>query len=169
MRILIVLLFLVVSLTSAGQTIIKNEVIDTGSNVIETSWETLNNTISTITYFRFRKVDSTIYMEIKALYYIGPFTVKENNKLIFLLSNGNYATLYNTEYRRSKIGDCDLAVGGKNKMGINLIYRIKNEDIEELMKYRILRFKIVTSIGFIEEARLEHKVFSNAIALVINN
>ncbi len=152
LSIIIITLIFIFQYTAKSQTFTKNEVDEfTGAKVVETSWEKFNKQGPSITYFRFRKIDSEIILELKGIFYIGVFIVNKDDPFMLKLENDKMITLLNKHYVISSIGDGAISFFGSEAMGIDLSFVVSPQDIDLLMQNHIIKFRLYTSSGYVEQ------------------
>ena len=152
--ILIAILLGTTSLTY-GQTLEENKVDEFTDNTVKrTSWETLNMTMSFTSYFRISHINDNYYFDLKMM--IGGtggkvFSIAKDQEIMFKLDNGEIVKLPNLEYTITCTGCGAKGLSGSNAQGIKVSYSINKEQFEQLKNNTIIKIRIYTNDGYIEE------------------
>ncbi len=148
------------SLQGFAQTLQENKTDDnTKSAVKRTSWEKLVyqlNSVKFTCYFRFSKIDSSYFMDIKLVNGGNEFSIDKNNKLMLRLSNDTLYTLFNTTYVTTSAGAGAVGSAGSQGLGIQTSYfSVKDKTFKMLERFPIKKFRIYTSDGYLESDVLD--------------
>jgi hypothetical protein len=169
-RKLITLLTLLTLFTVAtyAQELEENKIDEfTNIKVKRTSWETLNNTMEFTAYFRISRLNDIDYFDLKMMN-AGIFSIGKGQELMFKLSNGEIVKLQNIEYAITCTGCGAIGFGGSAGQGIQVSYLIDKENFEKLKSNSVVKIRIYTNSGYVENDTKEKnaKKIKSALPLV---
>ena len=141
------------SFSLAGQVLEENKVDEfTKHSVKRTSWETLNSSMKFNAYFRISKIDDLIYFDLKMSIGVGEvFSIKKDQELMFKLANDSIVSLPNLEYALTCKGCGAKGYMGSAAHGIQVSYPINIKQIDLLKKEKVIKARVYTSTGYVED------------------
>ena len=150
-----ILLFLFISSFMFAQEIEKNYKDEfTGSQIIKTDWEFLNNASKGFSAkFRISKINENYYLDLKMM--IGSsnpkvFSIHEGDKLMFKLSNDEILELLSESSEVTCTGCGSTGLVGSAAQGINISYSITEEQFQQLKSTPVAKLRIYTTDGYVE-------------------
>lgn len=152
----LLMLIALMNLTSISfaQKLEKNEVDKfTKKSIKTTSWEKLigkGGMSSLYTNFRLRKIDETIWFELKMMMNNKIYSILENDKIIFLFDNEETITLYSNESTVACKGCGAPGFVGSEGYGTHTYYRLSHEAIDLFKKNTIKSVRIYNSESYVE-------------------
>ncbi|MDJ1493333.1 hypothetical protein QNI19_10360 [Cytophagaceae bacterium DM2B3-1] len=151
-----------------SQILEENKVDDsTHTKIQRTSWETLNMTLRFNSYFRISRINEQTYLDLKMM--IGSaFSIKEQDEIIFKLSNGEFIKLLNLKDAKTCIGCGARGFNGSIAPGIEVSYILEKEQLEKLKNNTAVKITVYTNRGYVEEKVKEKngKKISMALKLI---
>lgn len=171
-RIFLSILLAAFSLNANSQEIEKNEVDDfTGAKIIETSWEKFNKDTWDFKA-RIRQIDDRYYFEVKfILGFTGSvFSISKEDPIMLKLENGSMVELYPKEYTLTCEGCGATGLTGGANQGMHARYVVTKEQLQELQMYRVEKYRIYTSDGYVEDdlKKKRRVVIQNLANLILN-
>jgi hypothetical protein len=141
------------------QTIVENKKDEfTGNSIIRTSWETIQSNFHFTGYFRISRINDHIYFDLKMILGSGGvFAINKDDQLMFKLENDSIITLYNLEYALTCSGCGAISLAGSSAQGIKTSYSLSEQNVEELKKFKIVKWRIYTTNGYVEDEIKEKK------------
>ncbi|MFM9008508.1 MAG: hypothetical protein ACKORE_08005 [Bacteroidota bacterium] len=143
-----------VTSTPNAQKLEKNEVDKfTKKSIKATSWEKLigkGGMSSLYTNFRLRKIDETIWFELKMMMNNKVYSILENDQIIFLFDTEETLTLYSNESTVACKGCGAPGFVGSEGYGTHTYYRLTKEAIEMFKKNTIKSVRIYNSETYVE-------------------
>ncbi len=130
---------------------IKVDKVDdmTGNTVKRTYWDKLVMAIDYTYYFQLSRINENYYLGLKVL--LGSVSsVDKGDKLILKLENGELVNLYCMEYSISCRGCGAIGISGSEMQGIEVDFILTEEVINKLGSKRIIKLRLYTSQGYIE-------------------
>lgn len=170
--ILFFIVTLLISCTSIfGQKLKQNEVDKfTKKTIKTTSWETLiggGGMTSLMTNFRIKKVDETVWFELKMMMSGKIYSIREKDQIIFLFEDNSTVTLYNHESTVTCKGCGAPGFVGSDGYGTHTYYLLSADDIAALKKNKIVGIRIYNSDSYVErDAKNVSKVLLKCFSLV---
>ena len=153
-----------------GQKLEVNKVDDFTNNTVKrTSWERITMNMGFTSYFRFSQINANNYFDLKLMLASGSvFAIDKNQKIMFKLDNGELVTLHNLEYVITCRGCGAKGYIGSDAQGIKTSYPIDKEQFEKIMNNTVVKIRIYTTDGYIENDIKEKnaKKISNALKLI---
>jgi len=138
------------SLKSFGQKLEENKVDDfTKKSVKRTSWETLVSTFSLNAHFRFSLVDGYETFDLKMMR-DEVFSIDKDAEVMFMLDNNDVVKVQNLEYAITCKGCGATGFQGSSAEGIQAFYTISKDDIEKMKAHKVLKVRIYTNDGYID-------------------
>jgi len=135
----------------SAQTLTQNETDEfTGSTVKHSSWETLNASMKYTAYFRISKINDFYYFDLKMAIGSTVFSIDKDQEIMFKLSNGKIIKIPNLEYTITCEGCGARGYVGSGIQGIQVSYNLTSEQIKELKNNSIVKIRIYTNIGYVE-------------------
>lgn len=149
------LLFLIIlfciSAKSFGQKLEENKIDDfTKDSIKRTSWESLYSTISGNAHYRFSLVNDNETFDFK-LMLDRIFFIDKDMQIMFKLQNGDIVTLNNLEYTFTCKGCGATGFIGSEAQGIEVSYPISKHQVEKLKAGKIVKVRVYTSDGYLDE------------------
>lgn len=146
------LLVLMVSSATYSQTLEENKVDEfTGNSVKRTSWEILNQTMKFNAFSRISRINENTYLDLKIMIGGKVFAIAEGDELMLKLSNDEIIKLQSIKYEITCTGCGARGYSGSQAQGLSVIYSIANDQIEKLKNNSIIRVRIYTTNGYVEE------------------
>ncbi len=150
-----ILLFLFISSFAFAQKIEKDYKDEfTGSQIIKSDWEYLNNASKGFSAkFRLSKIDDLHYLDLKMM--IGSshpkvFSIHEGDKLMFKLSSDVIIELPSLSSEVTCTGSGSTSLVGSAAQGINISYSITEEQFQQLKSTPVAKLRIYTTDGYVE-------------------
>jgi hypothetical protein len=155
-----IIISMLLSLQGYSQTLQENKTDDnTKATVKRTSWEKMVYQLSSVRftcYFRFSKIDSSYYMDIKLMNGGNEFSIEKGSKLMLRLSNDSLYTLVNLTRVTSSTGAGAVGSAGSQGMGIQTSYiSLSDKTFKMLEKFRVKKIRIYNSDGYLESDVLD--------------
>jgi hypothetical protein len=152
LQITLAAIFVIFSLqTTRAQTLEENKTDDfTNNKVKRTSWETVNETMSFSAYFRISQINSDTFFDLKLMIGGKVFSVKKDQELMFKLENGEVVKLANLEYTITCKGCGARGFIGSAAEGAKMSYLIDKDQLEKLKTSKVVKLRIYTSDGYVE-------------------
>lgn len=155
LKIMMLFISFTTSLTLA-QTLEENKVDEfTNDSVKRTSWETLNKTMSFTAFYRISRVNDNNFLELKLMINEGTklktFSIGKEQEIMFKLENGEVVKLANLEYAITCTGCGARGFGGSTGQGIQVTYLMGKEEFDKLKNNAVVKVRIYTSDGYVEE------------------
>jgi hypothetical protein len=157
---------------SYSQSIKENKTDEfTKSKVISTDWEVLNREFSCgcASFYRFRKVNENIsfefkYMDSKVL------SVHKDFDFMFKLSNDSIISIKTNEGFVGCRGCGAIGFSGSEAWGINVVYPIDKDILEDLLSSPLTKIRFYTTSGFInlDVKEKKAKTFIDALKLFMD-
>ncbi|HTK21201.1 MAG TPA: hypothetical protein VL442_16880 [Mucilaginibacter sp.] len=122
----------------------------TNAAIKRTSWETLTSSLSETAYFRISQVNGSETFDLKLMLY-KIFYIGKDAELSFKLANGEIVTLKNLEYAITCKGCGAAGYSGSAAEGIQVTYPMSSEQVEKLKANKIVKVRIDTSMGYVED------------------
>ncbi|MDJ1505206.1 hypothetical protein [Xanthocytophaga agilis] len=168
---LVILMTVMLGTTSLAfsQTLEENKVDEfTNNKVKRTSWEALNMTMKFTTYFRISRINDQDYFDLKMMKGAGVFSIDKDQEIMFKLSNGEFVKLPNLRYTVTCTGCGAKGLAGSTGQGIEVSYPINKEQFEQLKNNIVVRDRIYTTDGYVEDDTKEKnaKKISEALKLI---
>ena len=135
-----------------GQTLEENQVDEFSNNSVKrTSWETLNMTMTFSGYFRISRINDNNYFDLKLMLGGSVFSIDKDQQIMFKLDNGEFVKLSNLEYRITCTGCGAKGFSGSSAQGIKVSYPIDKEQFEQLRNNTVVKIRIYTNDGYVED------------------
>jgi hypothetical protein len=145
---------LLIAATSSAQTIDENTKDEfTGARIVSTNWEWLSYSGETATiYFKIRVVNDDYYLHLKyMLTWGGVFAIGNRDQFMLKLANDSVVKLTPSEGQVSCKGCGSVGMVGYNYWGTHTNYPLSPEAMEALMSSPIVKTRLYTSDGFLEQ------------------
>lgn len=140
-------------LSVSGQTI-KENIVDefTETSKISTSWETLNMSMKSNIYQRVRKLDNSLWLNLKISLGGGSvFAVNEGAELFLKLESDSVITLHNQDFTVTSKGGGAHNFMGSAAQGVSLYFKLSKNDLDLLSRIPIAKFRLYLTKSYIEE------------------
>jgi len=148
---IILAIFATISIKSFGQKLEENKKDDfTNAVVKRTSWETLTASLSETAYFRISQINGAESFDLKLMLY-KIFYIGKDAELLLKLANGEVVSLKNLEYTITCKGCGAAGFAGSAAEGIQVTYPMSSEQVEKLKANKIVKIRINTSMGDVED------------------
>lgn len=150
MKKIILLFSIFISSLCFSQKIVENKTDEfTKKTILRSDWEKLTST-EYASYINLNKIEGTYFLGLKVIT-MTVCSVSENNKISFLFDDGSVLELENMKYAISGYGDGAIGLSGSQALGLSLNLILSNENLEILKNKTIVKIRINTSKGFIED------------------
>jgi len=146
--ILVVLFFLSAALTAQK---IENNYVDefTGKAIVETNWNVFQMASKNYSYMRLRKVDSTLYLNMKIVTH-RILSIDDGDPLMLKLDSDEVLKLYNLDFTISERGGGATGLSWSKVPGMYLRFIIQPEQQMKLLNQSVVKTRLYTSRGYIE-------------------
>lgn len=152
MRYILVTIFIINSLSSYCQKVTENKIDEFTKHAVKrTSWETVMEKWTKTIYTRVSKIDSTEWLDVKIMLGGKVFAMGEGETLMIKLSNDSIVSLKSTEHKVSCKGCGAKGFAGSAAYGIEVNYVIEKEIHDILKKNTMVKIRIYTTDGYVEE------------------
>lgn len=151
-----------------GQTLDENKIDDfTNLKVKRTSWETLNMTYSYSAYFRISRINDNNYFDLKMMLGGKAFSIDKNQEIMFKLNNNEFVKLQNPEFTVTCTGCGAKGFNGSGAQGLKISYPLNEDDINKLKNNTVVKIRIYTNDGYVENDTKESIANKIPIALML--
>ncbi len=157
---------------SFGQHLTTNKIDEfTKSAIKETSYESLTSLTfnsSVLSYFKFVKVDSILYLKLLFATGTKVFSVRKDGEMMLKLSNDSILIFDNLKYTISCEGCGSKGITGSVYEGVELSFVVNNSQYNQLKNYKVAKLRIYTTNGYVEsEVKDKHsETILKAISLI---
>ena len=146
---------LLISNISFAQKIEDNKTDDfTKSKIIRTSWEWLSKAgmfKGTFCHVRVSYVSGTYFLEFKTMEALPVVeSISKDADVMIKLENDSVVTMNNLEFTLSCAGCGAVGLNGAYAEGLQFSTIIDKDDFDDLIKYKIKKYRIYLSDGYIE-------------------
>ena len=178
MLILKIILFGLIFLTpklSIAQTIVENKIDEfTNHKIVRSSWETLNISWKYTGYFRISQINETMYFDLKMGIAEGMskgkiFSIGENQEIMFKIESGEIIKLKNLRHEVTCIGCGAIGHAGSGGYGLSVSFVLPKENAEKLKNNKVVKIRIYTTDGYVEDDTKEKHAEKIRIALKLFN
>jgi hypothetical protein len=139
------------TLQSFGQKLDENKTDEfTKNSVKRTSWETLSSSSVANAHFRISLINEYETFDVK-LMINKVFSIDKDQELMFKLANGDVVKLQNLKYTITCNGCGATGLAGSEAEGIQVVYPLAKEQIEQLKANKIVKVRIYTNDGYVED------------------
>lgn len=146
---------------SFGQLPIE-ETVDEFTKVkkVSTKWENFTMKMLISGYQRLVLKDDARYLNFKCMVNGGTVeSIDKDDKFMFILKNDSVITLYSAYSEVACKGCGAIGFAGSTGYGLNLMFRISDEDYEVFKNYEVKKFRLYLNDGFVEsEMNEKHAV-----------
>ncbi|MBW6459872.1 MAG: hypothetical protein K0B08_04795 [Bacteroidales bacterium] len=129
---------------------------NTGNRIKNTSWETLQNDLHYVVYFRIASVNEVHFLELKLIIGSGKaFAIDQGRELVFTFANNSSIKLYNIE--KAVTYDGGGSREGKlyrSTHGLKVRYALSPDDMRALRQNKLKSCRIYTDDGLIEPQKI---------------
>ena len=134
-----------------SQTIIENKVDEfTKDTIKRSSWEKWIYSFTNGTgYYSILEQNGIKYLNLK-YGNDSVFSINKDDKLMFQLENGEIITLYNQEFTITCTGCGAYNFLGSKAEGINVYYKLSDENLKKLKEGTIVKVRLYTSKNYME-------------------
>jgi hypothetical protein len=135
----------------------------TKKKIIRSGWEKLTFT-KYASYIRLNKINESYFLNLKIIT-SSVSSVRENDNISFLFSDGSILDLKNSEYTLSNYGDGAIGINGSQALGLSLVTRLSEDEIQQLKNKTVSKIRVNTSNGYVEDvvkekhAKVVKKIF----------
>jgi hypothetical protein len=139
-----------------GQTLEEDKVDEfTNNSIKRTSWETLNMSMDFTAYYRISSINNQKYFDLKLMIGAKVFSINKDQELMFKLENGEFVKLPNLEYSITCTGCGAIGFSGSQAQGAKIMYPIDDAQFEMLKNNTVVKVRIYTSDGYVEDETKE--------------
>lgn len=166
---ILTVIFLGTTSLTFGQTLEENKVDEFTNNTVKrTSWETLNMTMKFTAYFRVSSINDHDYFDLKLMLGGKVFSIGKDQEIMFKLDNGEFVKLPNLKFTITCTGCGAKGYSGSAAQGIKVSYPIDKEQFEKLKNNTVVKIRIYTNDGYVEnDTKEKHaKKIQTALKLV---
>lgn len=152
MKLKFLLLLIILPSFIFSQKLERNEVDEfTKKSIKETSWEVCVQNFTMNMFFRVRKVDETILLNMKMMLGAGRvFAIHEGDELMLMLSNDTIVKLQALTSEITCTGCGARGFSGSGAQGIKISFGISKDDLRLLSSFPIKKVRIYTTDGYVE-------------------
>jgi hypothetical protein len=149
---LLILIILVnITLRSIAQKLEENKKDDfTNDSIKHTSWETFCSSFTINSHFRMSQINNQKTFDVKIML-DKMFFIDEDAKMMLKLASGEVVTLQNLKAAKTCSGCGAIGFRGSEAPGIEVVYPMTKEDVEKLKANKVVKVRIYTSLGYLEE------------------
>lgn len=136
-----------------SQKIVENKIDEfTGDKIIKSSWQKLIWSGKGVAYFRINEFNNVKFFDFK-FFNRQVFSIDKGDKIMLKLDNGEFVTLLNNKFTITCTGCGSIGLNGSGVQGINVLYRLNEEDLKNLQQNKVEKIRFYTSKGY-----SEHKI-----------
>jgi hypothetical protein len=130
----------------------------TGAQVKRTDYEQMVSNMKFTFFYRFSKIDTTYFLDLKMMIGSGKvFSISQGNKIMFKMEDSTIITIENIESSIACKGCGAKGFSGSAAYGVGTSYVINQAQLEKLTKLKLIKYRIYTSEGYIEDEAKESK------------
>jgi hypothetical protein len=148
---LITVILIFITLKSFGQKLEENHADDFTHDIIKrTSWESLCSSFTANAHFRISSINGSKTFDLRLMLDMH-FFIDGGSTIMFKLGNGNVVTLKNLDYAKTCKGCGAVGLKGSGAPGIEVSYQLGGDEINQLEADKIVKVRIYTSNGYVDE------------------
>lgn len=156
-----------------SQKITKSEIDEfTNHKIVETSWHAVYRGWTDAGYARFRSIDNRVIIDFSLMFTNAKgYIISTEDRLMLKLGNDTVIKLNPIETAIPCRGCCSTGFKGMNDFGSISHYSMSNEQFNQLLKSLIVKVRIYTGDGYIENEVKPNraKTLFELAKLLINN
>lgn len=138
------------TLHSFSQKLEENKIDEFTKNTVKrTSWETLCSTLFVNVHFRISLIDGNESFDLKIMT-DDQFAIDKDQEIMFKLDDDEIIKFQNLQYTTTCEGCGAVGFVGSEAPGIQVLYPLSKEDAEKLKAHKVLKVRIYTDAGYIE-------------------
>jgi len=151
-KLIIVFLLFIAFYQSQSQKLVEDGIDEfTGAHIKRTSWKTICENMRMVVYFRISKINEDLYFDLKAMSNNRVFSINQGDLLMFKLENSEVIEMPNVEFALTCIVCGSISISGSKTEGIKTTYSMTKEQFNKLKNNVSTKFRIYTSIGYLED------------------
>ena len=171
LRIVYLSVILLCSLLVNGQKLKTSEIDEfTGVRKLSTSWEYIGFSMGFSPKIRILQSDEMFMINLKAIIHPRRVSVDKDDRFFIKFEDETIIELYNLEYTMSCIGCGATGMGGSEGQGLDLNFRITEQNLIDLKEKTIVKVRLESDKSYFESStKSRHaKKIKSLAALVIN-
>lgn len=148
-----ILMMVIATATKAQAEFEKNEVDEfTGDKLEVTKYDVLVQNFKLNAFLATTNINDSVYVvKLKLMLSSGKVhSIEEGATLYLKLNDGTIIELHNMKYVISCSGCGARGFAGSMAEGSQSMYKITGEQIDKLSKHEIIKFRLYTSVGYVE-------------------